>query len=86
MTCCDFYGFLDDFLAQTLDALTSQTFARHLEHCAACRKYLSSYAATVKTARAAELVDVPARTPPPEALIQAILSARSAAFVRQPPE
>jgi len=86
VTCRDFYSFLDEFLGQTLDVLTSQSFARHLEHCNACRKYLASYAATVKTARDAELKDLPARTPPPEALIQAILSARSAAFVRQPPE
>ena len=86
MTCRDLYGFLDEFLAGALDALTRQSFERHLELCASCRRYLASYRSSVSLAREAELKDAPARSEAPEELIQAILAARTAAFVRQPPE
>lgn len=86
MTCRELYGFLDQFLDGDLDALTRQSFERHLERCAACRKYLTSYKETVKVARACEVVDVPARTQAPEDLIQAILASRTVSFVKQPPE
>jgi len=86
MTCRDLYGFLDEFLDGALDALTRLSFERHLERCASCRKYLTSYRTTLKVARAAEVKDVPALNEAPEELVQAILAARIAAFVRQPPE
>lgn len=86
MTCRDLYGFLDEFLDGTLDGGTRQTFESHLEKCAACRKYLVSYQTTLKVARGAELSEVSARTEVPEVLIQAILTARTTALIRQPPE
>ena len=86
MTCRDVYGFLDEFLDGALDALTRQSFERHLERCAACRKYLASYGTTLRLARASESEDSPARTNAPEDLVLAILHARTAAFSRQPPE
>ena len=86
MTCRDLYGFLDDFLDGILDAPTRQTFERHLERCASCRKYLASYQATLKVARDSERADGPARAEAPEELVLAILYARIAAFSRQPPE
>ena len=86
MTCRELYGFLDEFLDGALDVLTRQSFERHLERCASCRKYLASYRTSVDVAREAELKDAPARTQAPEELVQAILAARSAAFVKQPRE
>lgn len=86
MTCRELYGFLDEFLEGALDALTRQSFERHLEQCAPCRKYLASYRATVALARDSERKDAPARTEAPEELVLAILYARTAAFSRQPPE
>ncbi|MEO8499327.1 MAG: anti-sigma factor [Vicinamibacteria bacterium] len=86
MTCRDLYGFLDEYLDGALDLQTRVSFAAHLALCSSCRKYLASYRSTLRVARDAELKDVPARTEAPEELIQAILAARVAAFVRQPPE
>ena len=86
MTCRELYGFLDEFLDRALDVLTLQTFERHLERCASCRKYLETYRATLQVARHAERNDAPAGQEAPEELVHAILAARTAAFVRQPPE
>jgi anti-sigma factor RsiW len=86
MTCRELYGFLDDFLGGDLDALTRGSFERHLERCPACRRYLTTYQATLKVARGSEMKDAPARMEAPEELVQAILFARVAGFSRQPPE
>ncbi len=86
MTCREVYGFLDEFLDGLLDVLTRQTFERHLERCAPCRKYLDSYRATLDIARASERKDAPAGEAAPEEMVLAILHARTAAFSRQPPE
>ncbi len=86
MTCRELYSFLDEFLDGVLDVLTRQSFERHLERCAPCRKYLASYRTTLSVARASEWKDAPARTEAPEELVLAILHARTAAFTRQPPE
>lgn len=86
MTCRDLYGFLDEFLDGSLDLQTRVLFSGHLALCASCRKYLASYRTTLTVAQAAEKKDAPARNEAPEELIQAILAARSAAFVKQPPE
>lgn len=86
MTCRELYAFLDDFLDGVLDALTRQTFERHLDRCSSCRKYLASYRTTIAVAHDAECADAPARAEAPEALMLAILHARTAAFSRQPPE
>lgn len=85
MTCRELYGFLDEFMEGRLDVLTRLAFVGHLTACAACRKYLATYRATIETARLAERADaLPAEVP--EELIQAILASRAAAFARQPPE
>lgn len=86
MTCRELYGFLDDFLDGILDVLTRQNFERHLERCAACRRYLASYRATVALARESERAEARAGAEVPEELILAILHARTASFSRQPPE
>jgi anti-sigma factor RsiW len=86
MMCRDLYGFLDEFLDRRLDVTTRLNFERHLEHCAACRRYLTTYEATLRVARGAEQSDEPANLEAPPGLIQAILAARAAAFLRQPPE
>ena len=86
MTCRELYGFLDDFLEGALDATTRQSFDRHLDGCAACRKYLASYRMTLSLAHDSEVADAPARREAPEELVLAILHARTAAFSRQPPE
>ena len=86
MICRELYGFLDEFLDQRLDATTRLNFERHLDLCAACRRYLATYGTTLRVARGAEHTDEPANMEAPAGLIQAILAARAAAFVRQPPE
>lgn len=86
MMCRDLYGFLDEFLEEHLDVTTRLSFERHLDLCAACRRYLATYATTLRVARGAEHADEPANLEAPAGLIQAILAARAAAFVRQPPE
>lgn len=86
MMCRDLYGFLDEFLDQRLDVTTRLNFERHLERCAACRRYLTTYETTLRVARGAEHADDPANLEAPPGLIQAILAARAAAFQRQPPE
>lgn len=86
MTCRDLYGFLDEFLEQRLDVTTRLNFERHLERCAACRRYLTTYETTLRVARGAEHEDEPANLEAPPSLIQAILAARAATFQRQPPE
>ncbi len=79
MTCRDLYGFLDAFLEGSLDLPTRASFAAHLALCAACRRYLASYRASVSLARSAERADGPASTAAPEELVRAILRARAAA-------
>lgn len=77
MTCRELYSFLDEFLDHALEPLTRQNFERHLEKCAACRRYLASYRATISAARGSELADDGAESAAPEELIQAILAARA---------
>ncbi len=86
MTCRDLYGFLDEFLDRRLDPMTRLNFERHLEVCAACRRYLASYETTLRVARGSEHAEDPASAEAPAALIQAILATRAAAFTRPPPE
>ncbi len=86
MMCRDLYAFLDDFLDQSLDVTTRLNFERHLERCAACRRYLATYETTLRVARGAEHMDAPANLEAPTALIEAVLAARATGFVRRPPE
>ncbi len=86
MTCRELYSFLDEFLDGLLDLTTRQNFERHVERCASCRRYLATYQTTLKVARGAEMADETATATAPEDLVQAILAARAATFLRQPPE
>lgn len=86
MTCRELYAFLDEFLDGHLDVATRQNFERHIERCVSCRRYLASYQTTLKVARGAEHADEPATLDAPEGLVQAILAARAATFLRQLPE
>lgn len=86
MTCRELYGFLDEFLDGLLDAPTLQSFERHLEQCAPCRKYLASYRTTLNIARISERKDAATGTEMPEEVVQAILFARIAGSSRLPPE
>jgi anti-sigma factor RsiW len=86
MTCRELYAFLDEFLDGLLDLTTRQNFERHVERCASCRRYLATYQTTLKVARGAEKADEAATASAPEDLVQAILAARAATFLRQPPE
>ena len=76
MTCRELYAFLDEFLDDRLDAETRRHFERHLDRCAACRRYLASYRSTVDVVRRAERLDTPAATDAPEALVRSVLEAR----------
>ena len=77
MNCREFFGFLDDFLGESLDAATLETFARHVKLCPPCLRYLETYQTTVEIAHRAELADGPVEPSVPEELIQAILDSRS---------
>lgn len=77
MTCRGLYGFLDDFLDGSLDAEARRSFENHIEKCPACRRYLTTYRTTLQVARKSECADEPAGADAPEALIRAILAARS---------
>jgi len=74
MTCREVYGFLDDFLDGVLDHGTRLSFSAHLMLCAACRNYLATYKASIRTAREAENDE--ASTQVPEELVAIILASR----------
>jgi anti-sigma factor RsiW len=77
VNCREFFGFLDDYLTAALDATTLDTFARHIELCPPCLRYLATYRATIDIAHRAEIVEGPVESSVPEELIQAILNSRS---------
>ena len=82
MTCREIYAFLDDFLIKALDPSTHMAFKAHLALCSSCRRYLSTYVATIEAAKTAEAAGEVADIEPPEALVQAILASRASAFGR----
>jgi anti-sigma factor RsiW len=75
MTCRELAGFLDDYVAGTLDAAQGATFAAHLAACPDCRAYLRGYADTMRLAKDA-YADEPIPPAVPERLVHAILAAR----------
>lgn len=79
--CREFVGFLDDYLANTLDAAQRLAFNLHLSKCPPCVAYLHSYQAASHLGRKALTAETDTGAVPddvPEELIQAILRARSA--------
>lgn len=77
MTCREFTQFIIDYRSGELEASQRAQFDDHLAACVNCQRYLESYDATIRLGKQAfddENAAVPADLP--EALIQAILSAR----------
>jgi anti-sigma factor RsiW len=77
MTCQELVEFLFDYVNGDLPASVATSFQRHLEICADCRAYLSTYRQTIQLSKAAfeqpcesRLVGVP------DELVHAILAAR----------
>jgi anti-sigma factor RsiW len=80
MTCKQLVEFLEQYLAGELAVGVRENLESHLETCANCRRYLSSYQHTVRLA--AFSAKHPDDAPPPEVpeeLVQAVLSARRSA-------
>jgi predicted anti-sigma-YlaC factor YlaD len=76
MNCKEVIEFLADYLDRTLPWRQRLVFLLHLAVCRHCRRYLASYADTIRLASVLgreSLADVP---PAPAELIQAILAAR----------
>jgi predicted anti-sigma-YlaC factor YlaD len=77
MTCAQADAFIVDYLEDRIPLRQQQVFERHLQLCPPCKRYLDRYRATLRlvgdemvpTARSEDAV--------PEALVQAILKARS---------
>ena len=80
MTCREFTEFLDDYIADTLDAQRREAFETHLQECSDCVKYLNSYRRTIELGKEAmtqpSLESAPLELP--EGLKQAIHAARKA--------
>ena len=76
-TCKDCIEFLIDYLEGHLPPAKRVEFELHLELCPPCHEYLRQYQATIRLGQAA-MMEQAARTPPPEALVRAILAAKRA--------
>jgi anti-sigma factor RsiW len=79
MTCRELIDFLMAYLDGELPAARRALFDEHLEICAACRRYLDQYKATIALGRSAcdpPAPDAPVPDEVPEELVQAILAAR----------
>ena len=77
LTCREFIGFLDEYVAGTQDAAVRREFERHLQLCPPCVDYLRTYRHTIDLVRrtcAEQPEDAPVGAP--EELVQAILAAR----------
>jgi anti-sigma factor RsiW len=79
MNCREFTEFLHEYLFGALPAGERAEFEKHLAECPWCVAYLDSYRKTIELEQAA--LSLPEDAPPPaeapEALVQAILRARS---------
>lgn len=78
LTCRQFVDFLDAYLEHEIVGDARTVFESHLGDCPPCRKYLKSYADTIKLARGACCDEL--NPPPkdvPEDLIKAVLAARA---------
>jgi len=78
VTCRDFVEFLDGYLADALAEEQRAAFNEHLAACPSCVSYMKSYVQAVEIGRRAlRETDEPVPADVPEALVQAILAARS---------
>jgi anti-sigma factor RsiW len=79
VNCRDFVDFLMDYIEGTLAAPERQTFDAHMDECPSCIRYLDTYRETVRLGQAlCDDLDGPVPAEAPEALVQAILAARTA--------
>jgi predicted anti-sigma-YlaC factor YlaD len=77
MNCKDVAEFLSDYLDGELPLRQRLTFKLHLLLCRDCRRYLQSFAATIKLTQSLGKQSATEDDPPvPKALVQAILAAR----------
>ena len=74
MTCRECADFLADYVAGDLPADELAIFERHLKACPNCEEYMRQYRTTIAVGRVA-CTEAPADIP--EALIQAIIAART---------
>ena len=77
MNCREFTEFLMAYLDRELPEDTRNSFEFHLHGCQSCVNYMESYQATVALGRAACSEDAAIPDDVPEALVQAILAART---------
>ena len=77
MNCRDFVDFLMAYLERELEQRQREVFEEHMGDCPSCRDYLVTYEDTIRLGKLAcsDTGDVPEEAP--EALIRAILAARS---------
>lgn len=89
ITCREVVEFLLAYLERDLDAPSRTEFERHLDQCPPCKHYVDGYRGTIElvrrcldggpsTAECQADAGKAKREPPPEHLIQAILSAKRA--------
>jgi anti-sigma factor RsiW len=77
ITCKELVDFLHDYVSGELSADERAAFEEHLAVCPPCIRYLESYKAVIRLAKAvATDRDAPAPADVPEDLVRAILSAR----------
>jgi anti-sigma factor RsiW len=80
VTCREFTDFIMDYHSSELSSELRARFDQHLDLCANCRNYLTSYEETVKLGKKAfddENAELPADVP--DELVRAILAARGSA-------
>jgi predicted anti-sigma-YlaC factor YlaD len=77
MNCRDVTEFLSDYLDGELPLRQRVSFKLHLLLCRDCRRYLRSFATTIKLTQSLRVQSAADDDPPiPGALVQAILAAR----------
>jgi anti-sigma factor RsiW len=76
LTCRELVEFLADYLSGELPAPQRAAFNGHLAECPPCVAYMKSYDTVARLGRLAAAEDAPVPPDVPEALVQAILSAR----------
>ncbi len=75
MTCRELVEFLDEYVAETLEAVTRSRFDAHLAGCAACTAYLRSYRDTIRLAKDSGRNDDRTAADMPAELVDAIIAA-----------
>jgi predicted anti-sigma-YlaC factor YlaD len=74
MNCKEAHQFLADYLDGALPWRQRMSLSVHLMLCRHCRRYLATYAATIRLAKSLGEPADPVEQPVPEALVQAILA------------